>query len=346
LTTNDEVAPAMRVPENHWYAVLESREVGRKPLGVERLGRRLVFWRTADGHPHAHPDRCPHLGATLSSGKICGNRLTCPFHGFEFDAEGQCRHIPAIGQQGKIPNGMSLKSFPLKEIHGFIWLWWGESRETYPDVPYFPQLETGWRFGTVVVEWPVHYTRAIENQLDVAHLAFVHRTTIGAGGRSLVEGPYVEADQHSIKVWVTNMRDEGRNPRTLSELAAVAADNEPGLSFLFPGIWLLNISSRMKNFIAFVPINEQKTRYYLRVYHRINNSVIAKAFETLIGLSNRFILGQDRRVVVTQTPLDSSDALHDRLIGADRAVSQFRRYHTRLLKHNDSDSVILEEEII
>ena len=29
--------------------------------------------------------------------------------------------------------------------------------------------------------WNVHYSRVIENQLDVSHLAFVHRTTIGRG---------------------------------------------------------------------------------------------------------------------------------------------------------------------
>ena len=239
---------------------------------------------------------------------------------------------------------MVVTGFPLKEAHGFIWLWWGDSRDVYPEAPYFPQLSAGWRYGTVVVEWPVHYTRAIENQLDVAHLAFVHRTTIGAGGRSFVEGPYVEADQQGIKVWVTNMRDEGRSPRSQKELAAAAADNEPGLSFLFPGIWLLNISPRLKNFIAFVPINEHKTRFYLRVYHRISNPVIAKAFEALMGLSNRFILGQDRRVVVTQTPLDSSAAQQDILIGADRAVSQFRKNHARLLKRNNS--VVLQEAIM
>ena len=38
-TTNYEIAPTMRVPENHWYPVLESCEIGHKPLGVERLGR-------------------------------------------------------------------------------------------------------------------------------------------------------------------------------------------------------------------------------------------------------------------------------------------------------------------
>jgi phenylpropionate dioxygenase-like ring-hydroxylating dioxygenase large terminal subunit len=240
----------MRVPEDHWYPVLESRELGRKPLACERLGQTRVFWRGADGLPHAQPDRCPHLGASLGGGTVSGDRLVCPFHGFEFDAEGQCRHVPALGRAGKIPKGMALRSFPLREAHGMIWLWHGASRESYPDVPFFPELEDGWRHGTVVVEWPVHYTRAIENQLDVAHLAFVHRTTIGAGGRRFVEGPHVEADERGIQVWVTNSQDEGQAPRSLAALAAAASGKEPGLSFLFPGVWLLNISPRLKNLIA------------------------------------------------------------------------------------------------
>jgi phenylpropionate dioxygenase-like ring-hydroxylating dioxygenase large terminal subunit len=325
----------MRVPEDHWYPVLESREVRRNPLGVERLGLQLVFWRTADGILHAHADRCPHLGAALSAGKIVGEGLVCPFHAFEFGADGQCRHIPALGRQGRIPSGMVLRGFPLREAHGFVWLWWGEKKEAYPDLPFFPQLVDGWRYGTVAVDWPVHYSRAIENQLDVAHLPFVHRSTIGGGGRSLVEGPYVEDDSSGIRVWVTNARDDGQAPRSRGELAAAAAGKEPGLSFRFPGLWLLNISPRLKNFIAFVPINAQKTRYYLRVYHRHRTAIIAKPFEMLMGISNRFILGQDRKVVVTQTPADSSTAGDDRLIGADRAIVKFRQQLARLLKKDD-----------
>jgi phenylpropionate dioxygenase-like ring-hydroxylating dioxygenase large terminal subunit len=225
---------------------------------------------------------------------------------------------------------MEAASFPLREAHGLIWLWLGKARETYPPLPYFPELESGWRYGTVTADWPVHYTRAIENQLDVAHLAFVHRTTIGAGGRSFVDGPYVEADASGIKVWVSNSRDEGQQHSSQEELAKAASLKEPGLHFLFPGVWLLNISPRMKNFIAFVPINERETRYYVRVYHRIKNPILAKAYEFFIGLSNRFILDQDRRVLVTQTPLDSSQANDDRLIGADRAIIQFRRLHAKL----------------
>ena len=315
----------MHLPEDHWYPILESREVSRRPLGVERLGERIVLWRTADGAVHGHPDRCPHLGAALSRGKVLNDCLVCPFHGFEFGIDGQCRHIPAIGRDGRIPKGMAVRSLGLREAHGLIWLWRGAGRDAYPEVPYFPELESGWRYGTVVVDWPVHYTRAIENQLDVAHLPFVHRTTIGAGNRTLVEGPHVEADARGIKVWVTNVADNGQQPRDQSALATAAADKEPGLQFLFPGLWLLDISPRLKNFIAFVPINESTTRYYLRVYHRHRIPIVAKVFEFVMGLSNRFILDQDRRVVVTQTPADSTDAEHDRMIGADRAIAQYRR---------------------
>ena len=322
----------MRVPLNQWYPLLESRELKRQPLGLERLGRRFVFWRTADGQAHALDDRCPHLGAALSGGTVCDDRLVCPFHGFAFDTGGACRVLPASGRDGTIPQGMAVTAFPVRERHGFAWLWWGGPRETYPELPYFPEFDdAGWRSTTSVVDWPVHYTRAIENQLDVAHLAFVHRTTIGRGGRTRVHGPHVEADAAGIRVWTTNARDDGIPAPSREALAAEAATRPPSLHFLFPGLWRLVITERLKNVIAFVPINDRCTRYYLKLYHRHRNPLIAKPFEWLMAASNRFILAQDRRVVVTQTPAVSLDAT-DRLVGADRAIVQFRRQLEKLLQ--------------
>jgi phenylpropionate dioxygenase-like ring-hydroxylating dioxygenase large terminal subunit len=174
--------------------------------------------------------------------------------------------------------------------------------------------------------------RAIENQLDVAHLPFVHRSTIGAGARSLVEGPYVEASKQGIKIWVTNAKDEGQTPRKQAELAKAAEGKGPGLQFLFPGIWMLNLSPNLKNVLAFVPVNDQKPLYYLRVYHRIHIPLIANLFEWLMNLSNRIILNQDKTVVLAQTPCNSSDAILDTFIGADFAIIQFRRIYADLLQ--------------
>lgn len=329
----------MKLLHNHWYPILESREVkAHKPLGVERLGLKLVLWRNPQGRLICQLDRCPHLGAALSKGSVCENHLVCPFHGFEFDAAGECRHIPANGRQGRIPAGMAVQTYTVREAHGFIWFWSGEARERYPAIPFFDEL-AGWPYATTIADWPTHYTRAIENQLDVAHLAFVHKTTIGAGGRCFVDGPYVETPVDpsletpaEIKVWVTNFRDEGQSHRSQKELGELSVGTEPSLHFKFPGLWKLNIASKIQNFIAFVPINERETRYYLRVYHKTHNRLAGRLFTRLMSLSNGFILNQDKRVVVTQLPLDSSDAHDDRLIGADRAISQFRKLYAHLLE--------------
>lgn len=322
----------MQVIQNLWYPILESHELkGKGPLGVRRLGQDLVVWRDGD-QVRVQSDRCPHLGAAMSKGKVEKGRIVCPFHGFEFDAEGQCRHIPAEGCQGRIPAGMALRSYPVREAHDLIWLWWGETRTEYPPVPFFDVLAAGFAYDACSVEWPVHYSRAIENQLDVAHLAFVHKTTIGAGGNSFVDGPYVEADATGIDMWIYNQRDRGqphRNQRTLAELAA---GQEPAIRFRFPGLWLLTVAPGMRQFLAFVPVDEGVTRYYLRTYHRVTWPVLGRIYGKLLNLFNRLVLNQDKRVVLSQLPRDSSQAGHERLIGADRAIAQFRRWHARLLK--------------
>lgn len=73
---------------NQWYVILESNEVRPgKVVRVTRLGEELVLWRTAGGKLVCMVDRCSHLGAQLSQGKVCPQEdgLRCRFHGFEFD---------------------------------------------------------------------------------------------------------------------------------------------------------------------------------------------------------------------------------------------------------------------
>jgi hypothetical protein len=55
----------------------------------------------------------------------------------------------------------------------------------------------------------------------------------------------------------------------------------------------------------------------------------------LMSQSNRFILNQDRRVVVKQTPASSEDAGQDRLVAADRAINEYRKQIARQLARLD-----------
>jgi phenylpropionate dioxygenase-like ring-hydroxylating dioxygenase large terminal subunit len=315
----------MRLPENHWYPVLESGELRRKPLGARRLGLDLVFWRDASGAAVVQQDRCPHLGAALSRGTVQDGCLTCPFHGMQFDGSGRCRHVPSMGSTATPPEVLRARTFPAREAHGFIWLWWGEAAPA-AHVPFFDDLREGWTWNTTRVTWPVNCSRAIENQLDVAHLAFVHRTTIGAGGRSCVDGPHVESDATGIRVWVYNRRDDAAGSRSSEQLAALSRDRPPSLHLLFPGIWRLHISASFRNFIAFVPIDEGHVQYYLRSYLPRRWGVLGWLLHRLTRWSNRMVLDQDRRVVVTQTPPNSLDARDEHLVPADRAIIAYRRW--------------------
>jgi hypothetical protein len=136
----------------------------------------------------------------------------------------------------------------------------------------------------------------------------------------------VERDEEEIRVWVTNQKDHGQRPRALESLALTAKEQPPALTLKFPGLWLLNISPKLKLLVAFVPIHASSTRFYVRSYHRFRLPLIRTIVSWALGLSNRLILNQDERVVSSQTPTSSLDAV-DHPLGCDRAILAFRKWY-------------------
>ena len=135
---------------NRWYAVLESKEVRQgRPLGATRMNRKLVFWRDRKGAVQCVADTCVHRGVALSTGKVIGDSIQCPFHGLEFAGSGACTLIPANGKASPIPQRYSAPSFPVRDEHGFIWLWWGEARDAYPPVPFFDDIDGSFSSSTL-----------------------------------------------------------------------------------------------------------------------------------------------------------------------------------------------------
>ena len=92
------MAPDDFIP-NQWYPIFDSSKLKRrKPVGVTRLGERLVLWRDGSGAAVCMTDRCPHRAAQLSLGWVRDDCLACPFHGLRFDSAGRCVLIPANGE--------------------------------------------------------------------------------------------------------------------------------------------------------------------------------------------------------------------------------------------------------
>lgn len=163
---------------NQWYAILRSEDVRKKPVGITRFSKRLVVYRDTSGKVVCLDDRCPHKGIPLSHGKQHGDLIACPYHGFQFNQQGKCVHMPVLGRNGTVPKAMCVRSYTLREQHGLIWFWTGtaEDPQALPEVPMFENFSQykgftsryGW-------EAPVHYTRYVESVCEVYHVPFVHK---------------------------------------------------------------------------------------------------------------------------------------------------------------------------
>lgn len=108
-----------------WYPVALSADLEPGTSAGTRLqGRELVVWRDEAGTAHVWEDRCPHRGMRLSFGFVRGDRLACLYHGWQFDAGGLCRFIPAHPQLA-VPPTITVERFASAEQLGMVWAFSG-----------------------------------------------------------------------------------------------------------------------------------------------------------------------------------------------------------------------------
>jgi 3-ketosteroid 9alpha-monooxygenase subunit A len=162
-----------------WHIVLFSQELQVGEVKKLRyFDQDLVAYRGESGQVAILDAHCPHLGANLGSGegRVRGDTIACPFHGWTFNPQGQCVAIPyAKSIPDKAVN--ALKGWPVLEQNGFIALWYGlaeEVPEAYlPNIPEWgPQGWGDWAFNRSRIR--AKPCDVIENIVDIAHFPHVH----------------------------------------------------------------------------------------------------------------------------------------------------------------------------
>ncbi len=167
--------------KNYWYPILRSQDLGNEaPLGITRIGEKLVLWRDTKGEVHAFADRCAHRGAPLSMGRLHDDdRIECRYHGLRYDGSGQCRLVPTEheGEDGPIACKLRVTSFPVEEKGGVIWCYVGDV-EAFPPPPLQIEPEfTDPQFEgfTKVDTWGGNWLLVWDNGVDLAHVPFLHQ---------------------------------------------------------------------------------------------------------------------------------------------------------------------------
>lgn len=161
-----------------WHPVLFSSQLGEAPESVEILQERVVVFRTSKG-VHALKDLCIHRGVPLSLGKVSGDEIVCPYHGWTYDSCGTCTRIPSLPKGTAIPLKARTPDYRCREAYGIIWVCLGEPAT---DVPAFGAQ--GLREDFVGVNMGPYQVaaagpRIVENFLDVSHLMYVHEGMLG-----------------------------------------------------------------------------------------------------------------------------------------------------------------------
>lgn len=105
-----------------------------------------------------------------------------------------------------------------------------------------------------------------------------------------------------------------------------AAPGQGLIEFRFPNIWMLTIvPGKFAQMLAFVPVSEHATRLYLRSYQSfVTIYGISKLVDKISQWQSRYILNQDREVVLSQQPQNVMEAQHEVLYQSDTAIKHFR----------------------
>jgi phenylpropionate dioxygenase-like ring-hydroxylating dioxygenase large terminal subunit len=295
------------------------------------LGQDFVLFRDGDGAAHCLSNTCIHRGGSLGGGKIKGDCVQCPYHGWEFDGAGICRRIPSLGPAAKIPGRARVDAYPVQERYGIVFAFLGDlPEEQRPPIMEIPEYgQPGWRVTTQDRRARVDYQRQVENGLDPAHNEFVHPTHGFSGGRDDYRVPELRIDEDEwssgfiTEYFAPPLKDEQmKRASGRSENATI----EAGTVHHGPSAICTKIRPTAEVFIhqhGFkVPVDEDATRTFLV---QTRNFLLEPEHDARFLERNDVVAGQDAVVLAELAPpLTPQTSRHEFMLPADAAVVRYR----------------------
>jgi len=322
-TSSATTSEALR---DYWHPVAYAHELGASPLAVTLLERPLVLFRSGETLA-CFSDLCIHRGTALSKGRVQAGSLVCPYHGWEYGADGQCTRIPQQPPDWPIPRKASAKTYPCVERYGIVWVCLGEPAweiASLPewDAPGFKAVSCG------PFTWRTSAARMVENFTDFGHFAFVHPGLLGDPERPIVR-PYevvragnelhyendFDVPNPNDSFHITNLQSAGLSlNHNVYRLA---------MPFTIHLVQRFATGGRLVLYFACQPVSEKETRGFSILLRDYDHDVADSVFQDW----EVCIFDQDQVVVETQRPeelpVDLSAELHLRF---DRLAVEYRRW--------------------
>ncbi len=320
---------------NFWYPACEGTQLTDKPLKRRMLGQDFVLFRDADGVAHCLSNTCTHRGGSLAAGQVKGDCLECPYHGWQFDADGQCQRIPSLGADAKIPTRARVDAYPTQERYGLIFAFLGDLPEAErPPLLHIAEYgaeapKEGWTATIQQFEWAFDYKRSMENGIDPAHNEFVHPTHGFSGTRDdyHVKPPKLIHTEWGTGFWTTSLAP----PLADKKMQKASGRSENAVISSGTGhvganaIWtLIHPTPEMKihQYLFECPVDDSNTSLYL--VNLRNFLTESKDDERMKG-RNEYVALQDRDILVEVHPVITPETRTKELfVPADGPIDAYR----------------------
>jgi phenylpropionate dioxygenase-like ring-hydroxylating dioxygenase large terminal subunit len=305
---------------NFWYPLARSAELDDAPLKVRALRHDLVLFRDSADDAHCLADICAHRNGSLSGGRVHGDCIQCPYHGWRYDGGGRCRRIPTLPEGAAIPESARVDAYPVDERYGLIFVFLGDAPEPErPPILEAPEWEAdGWTTITMEYLWHAHYERVMENGIDATHAEFSHEDASSMAGDFQRGG-----DTRYTLVDPTNDWDGGYtidNPDlTLTQGYLGAVQGWAHMNFMMG-----KERGDFRFYYYVTPIDETVCRRYLL---HARNFQHGEKMDTALTETNWKFEKEDRDLLEAMRPIvPPRGHTHDLLQPEEQAMARYRKH--------------------
>ena len=320
---------------NFWYPVATSEDVTNEaPFRTCILTMNFVAFRDANGDARVLSDTCIHRGGALGTGKIKGDSVECPYHGWQYDGSGQCTHIPSIGEDTTPPARAKVDSYPVQEKYGIVFAFLGDlpdaERPPLWDIAEYD--EDDWRANNLVVfEVDYYYERSVENGLDPAHNEFVHPKQ---GAPGMVQDfknnpvPMEDIGNWGSKFMIPFVQIKKQQGLMDDQAVRDPEDLAAGSGHLGPNqliTWLhFSKENKFHQYFFEAPIDENRTRIF---FVNMRHFMMEPEHDQRIVDINMEIAQEDIDLLEKLNPIRTPDTnTKEVLVPADAPVVRYREY--------------------
>ena len=167
--------PMGELMRRYWLPFATVKQLTEHPTrAVTLLGEHLVAFKDRSGNYGLIQEFCPHRNTNLLWGIVEPEGLRCPYHGWLFDAAGNCLEQPAEHPDSTFKDRIQVQSYPVEEVGGMLWAWLGPIEKK----PMVPRWEAFVKEGVRDIGWailPCNWLQIMENSLDPVHVEWLHR---------------------------------------------------------------------------------------------------------------------------------------------------------------------------